>query len=162
MMFRKWMLGACVAVAAVMGGAAAEAQLVKTSGHGTVPIEIRNRSPRSYKVRLYVPEDEIKGAAVKRKTSKHFEQVVVAPYSQTQLTHDAVSETPKNGSRKHILEVKDAKTNQVLLRKGLSMSKLALTLLEPDGGEYALTIKLDLVPYVIMTAPLRTGLYDVP
>ena len=143
MMFRKWMIGACIAVA--VGGAAAEAQSVEMSGHGAVPIDIRNHGPRSYKVRLYVPEDEVAGAAVKSKTSKHFEQVVVAPYSQARLTHESVSETPKHGTRKHILEVKDAKTGRVLYRKVLSMSKPAKKLV---AGGYAVLIREDVVAYV--------------
>jgi hypothetical protein len=58
MMFRKWMIGACVAVAAMVGSAVATAQTAEKVGHQTVYVKFENRTGRSVIGTVIVPEDE--------------------------------------------------------------------------------------------------------
>jgi hypothetical protein len=133
MMVRKWMIGACVAVAAMVGSAVATAQTAEKVGHQTVYVKVENRSGRAVIGTLIVPEDEdaakTSGAAPGENAAKgrnRFaeEQVAVAPMSEAWLVHSEVEPTPKQGSRAHRLRIKDAKTNRVLYDEVISMSKL--------------------------------------
>ena len=122
MMFRQWMIGTCVAVAAMVGGAAAEAQTETTGprGHVAVPITIRNHGPVPMAAQVAVPEDEAAPADEEEEET----QTTVAPYSSGALYHGAVPPTPKTGTRKHTLRIRNAKTGKVVFTQVLSMSKL--------------------------------------
>ena len=133
MMFRKWMIGACVAVAAMVGSAVATAQTAEKVGHRTVYVKVENRSDRAVFAALIVPEDEnaakTSGAepgenAVKGSQATADEQVAVAPYSEAWCVHPEVAPTLKQGSRAHRLRIMDAKTKRVLYDEVISMSKL--------------------------------------
>jgi hypothetical protein len=134
MMFRKWMIGACVAVAAMVGSAVAMAETAGKVGHRAVYVKIENRSGRPVIGKLIVPEDEAaktSGALPGENAAKTSgadapvdEQVAVAPQSEAWLVHDEVAPTPKQGSRAHRLRIMDAKTKRVLYDEVISMSKL--------------------------------------
>ena len=139
MMFRKWMIGACVAVAAMVGSAVATAQTAENVGHQTVYVKVENRSGRPVIGKLIVPKDEAaktSGAlpgenAAKTSGATADEQVAVAPKSEAWLVHDEVAPTPKQGSRAHRLRIVDADTKRVLYDEVISMSKLGT--LTPRG-----------------------------
>jgi hypothetical protein len=140
MMFRKWMIGACVAVAAMVGSAVATAQTAEKVGHKTVYVKVDNRSGRPVIGTVIVPEDEdaakTSGAEPGENAVKGVEatvggQVAVAPHSEAWLVHDEVAPTPKQGSRAHRLRIMDAKTKRVLYDEVISMSKLGT--LTPKG-----------------------------
>ena len=122
MTFRKWMIGTCVAVAAMVGGAAAEAQTEAEGprGHFAFPITIRNRGPQPMEVEVAVPEDEAAPADETEEVTK----ATVAPFSTGMLYHGDVAATPKTGTRKHTLKIRNAKTGRVVFKQVLSMSKL--------------------------------------
>jgi uncharacterized protein (DUF1778 family) len=117
-MFRKWMIGACVAVAMV-SSALAEAQDVLV-GHGDVFFIVDNHSTRPIVVTLRSPKEEMREA--KRPELERLEQAV-APRSKASFVHQAVKPTEKMASRAHYLAVRDAKTNAVLYKRVVSMSK---------------------------------------
>jgi hypothetical protein len=134
MMVPKWMIGACVAVAAMAGSAVATAQTADKVGHRTVYVKVENRSGRSVIGTAVVPEDEAaktSGAGAGESAAKGAggaeaaaEEVAVAPYSEAWLVHEAVEPTEKQGSRAHRLRIMDAKTKRVLYDEVISMSKL--------------------------------------
>ena len=132
MMVRKWMIGACVAVAAMAGSAVATAQTAEKVDHRTVYVKVENRSGRSVIGTVVVPEDEAaktSGAgagesAAKAAGAAAAEEVAVAPHSEAWLVHEAVEPTEKQGSRAHRLRIMDAKTKRVLYDEVISMSKL--------------------------------------
>jgi hypothetical protein len=122
MMFRQWMIGTCVAVAAMVGGAVAEAQTETTGprGHFAFPITIRNHGPVPMAAQVAVPEDEAAPADEEEEET----QTTVAPYSTGMLYHGEVAATPKTGTRKHTLKLRNQKTGKVVFKQVLSMSKL--------------------------------------
>ena len=133
MMVPKWMIGACVAVAAMAGSAVATAQTVKAEkvGHRTVYVKVENRSGRSVIGTVVVPEDEAAktsgagaGESAAKAAGAAAEEVAVAPHSEAWLVHEAVEPTEKQGSRAHRLRIMDAKTKRVLYDEVISMSKL--------------------------------------
>jgi len=132
MMVPKWMIGACVAVAAMAGSAVATAQTAEKVGHRTVYLKVENRSGRAVIGTVVVPEDEAattSGAgagesAAKAAGAAAAEEVAVAPHSEAWLVHEAVEPTEKQGSRAHRLRIMDAKTKRVLYDEVISMSKL--------------------------------------
>jgi len=133
MMVPKWMIGTCVAVAAMAGSAVATAQTVKAEkvGHLKVYVKLENRSGRSVIGRLVVPKDEAAktsgagaGESAAKAAGAAAEEVAVAPHSEAWLVHEAVESTEKQGSRAHRLRIMDAKTKRVLYDEVISMSKL--------------------------------------
>jgi len=140
MMFRKWMIGACVAVAAMVGGAAAEAQTVAEGPYGHVAhsIKIINYGAVPMTAQVYVPEDEAAPEAFDRRAGDGVKEVIqttVAPYSSGALYHGAVAPTPKTGTRQHILKIRNAKTGKVVFTQVLSMSKLQKLVTTSQAGE---------------------------
>ena len=121
MMFRTWMIGACVAVAAMVGSAVAEAQDAPLVGHSDVSFMVDNRSSRAVTVQLVFPLEEKAAPAVEKQVA--YPYVAVPAYAQASFVHEAVEPTEKMSSRAHRLEVRDAKTNRVLYGKVVSMSK---------------------------------------
>jgi len=121
MMFRKWMIGICVAVAAMVGSAVAEAQGERLVGHSDVSFMVDNRSSRAVTVQLVFPLEEKAAPAVEKQVA--YPYVAVPAYAQASFVHEAVEPTEKMSSRAHRLEVRDAKTNRVLYGKVVSMSK---------------------------------------
>ena len=133
MMVRKWMIGACVAVAAMAGSAVATAETVEAEkvGHLKVYVKLENRSGRSVIGRVVVPKDEAAktsgagaGESAAKAAGAAAEEVAVAPHSEAWLVHEAVEPTEKQGSRAHRLRIMDAKTKRVLYDDVISMSKL--------------------------------------
>jgi hypothetical protein len=131
MMVPKWMIGACVAVAAMAGSAVATAQTAEKVGHRTVYVKVENRSGRSVIGTAVVPEDEAAktsgagaGESAAKAAGAAAEEVAVAPHSEAWLVHEAVEPTEKQGSRAHRLRIMDAKTKRVLYDEVISMSKL--------------------------------------
>jgi hypothetical protein len=123
MMFRNWMIGACVAVAAMAISGEAEAQGVIV-GHSDVFFIVDNHSTRPIVVTLRSPKEEMR--EVKRPDWRpEFERLeqAVAPRSKASFVHQAVEPTEKMASRAHYLEVRDAKTKAVLYKRVVSMSK---------------------------------------
>jgi len=137
MMFRKWMIGACVAVAAMVGGAAAEAQTVAEGPYGHVAhsITIINHGAVPMTTDYYVPEDEVVLYRRAGDGVKEVIQTTVAPYSSGALYHAAVAPTPKTGTRQHILKIRSAKTGKVVFTQVLSMSKLQKLATTSQAGE---------------------------
>jgi hypothetical protein len=138
MMFRKWMIGACVAVAAMVGGAAAEAQTEEAGPYGHVAhsIKIINYGAVPMTTEYYVPEDEAPTDAFRAGDEvKEVIQTTVAPYSSGALYHAAVPPTPKTGTRKHTLRIRNAKTGKVVFTQVLSMSKLQKLASASQAGE---------------------------
>jgi|GEM_PF-2978552 len=133
MMFRKWMIGTCVAVAAMVGGAAAEAQTAAEGpyGHVRYSITIINHGAVPMTAQVYVPEDEAAPADEEEEVT----QTTVAPYSVGMLNHGDVEATPKNGTRKHTLKIRNAKTGRVVFKQVLSMSKLQKLATTSQAGE---------------------------
>jgi hypothetical protein len=132
MMFRKWMIGACVAVAAMVGGAAAEAQteVAGPRGHFAFPITIKNRGAVPMVAEVAVPQDEAAPADEEEEVT----QTTVAPYSSGMLYHGDVAATPQTGTRKHTLKLRNAKTGKVVFKKVLSMSKLQKLATASEAG----------------------------
>jgi len=140
MMFRKWMIGACVAVAAMVGGAAAEAQTETEGlyGHRAHSITIINHGAVPMTTEYFVPEDEVALEAFYRRAGDEVKEVIqttVAPYSSGALYHSAVAPTPKTGTRQHILKIRSAKTGKVVFTQVLSMSKLQKLATTSQAGE---------------------------
>ncbi|MEI7865935.1 MAG: hypothetical protein WCI38_11235 [Chthoniobacterales bacterium] len=140
MMFRKWMIGACVAVAAMVGGAAAEAQTETEGlyGHRAHSIKIINHGAVPMTAQVDVPEDEAALEASYRRAGDGVKEVIqttVAPYSSGALYHSAVAPTPKTGTRQHILKIRNAKTGKVVFTQVLSMSKLQKLATTSQAGE---------------------------
>jgi len=138
MMFRKWMIGACVAVAAMVGGAAAEAQTEAEGpyGHRAYSITIINYGAVPMTAQVYVPEDEAPAEVLRSGDEvKEVIQTTVAPYSSGALFHSAVAPTPKTGTRQHILKIRIAKTGKVVFTQVLSMSKLQKLATTSQAGE---------------------------
>jgi len=140
MMFRKWMIGACVAVAAMVGGAAAEAQTETEGlyGHRAHSIKFINHGAVPMLAQVDVPEDEAALEASYRRAVDGVKEVIqttVAPYSSGALHHSAVAPTPKTGTRQHILKISNAKTGKVVFTQVLSMSKLQKLATTSQAGE---------------------------
>jgi len=138
MMFRKWMIGACVAVAAMVGGAAAEAQTETEGlyGHRAHSITIINHGAVPMTTEYYPPEDEAPAEVLRSGDEvKEVIQTTVAPYSSGALYHGAVAPTPKTGTRQHILKIRSARTGNVVFTQVLSMSKLQKLATTSQAGE---------------------------
>jgi hypothetical protein len=78
-----------------------------------------------------VPEDEAAPADEEEEET----QTTVAPYSTGMLYHGEVAATPKTGTRKHTLRIRNAKTGKVVFTQVLSMSKLQKLALASQAGE---------------------------
>jgi hypothetical protein len=124
----------------MVGGAAAEAQTVAEGPYGHVAhsIKIINYGAVPMTTEYYVPEEEAVAPEAWRRSGDEVKEVIqttVAPYSSGALYHGAVPPTPKTGTRKHTLRIRNARTGKVVFKQVLSMSKLQKLASTSQAGE---------------------------